>query len=217
MVLEKLKMYLYKYQKYLVLSLLTCISFVVIYISFENEKVTEMPETIALTDEIEKVNEDIEKEQTIYIDIKGEINNPGVYEMCEGSRVIDAIEMSGGLTSEANTDNINLSKKLLDETVIIVPNRYKLYENVTIKNDYEVSNEVIEEPSKDVEETSGKVDLNNATLEELMTLDGIGETKAKAIIEYRDTSGGFKSIEDIKNVSGIGESTYENIKNNITV
>ena len=217
MVLEKLKMYLYKYQKYLVLSLLTCISFVVIYISFENEKVTEMPETIALTDEIEKVNEDIEKEQTIHIDIKGEINNPGVYEMCEGSRVIDAIEMSGGLTSEANTDNINLSKKLLDETVIIVPNRYKLYENVTIKNDYEVSNEVIEEPSKDVEETSGKVDLNNATLEELMTLDGIGETKAKEIIEYRDTSGGFKSIEDIKNVSGIGESTYENNKNNITV
>ena len=79
MVLEKLKMYLYKYQKYLVLSLLTCISFVVIYISFENEKVTEMPETIALTDEIEKVDEDIEKEQTIYIDIKGEINNHGVF------------------------------------------------------------------------------------------------------------------------------------------
>lgn len=226
MFLERFKLFFYDNQKYFMygfLLLVICLFFIVIYVSFNNNVKTEEPEVIALNDN-EETDEIIEDTfETIFIDIKGEVVNPGVYEIQLGDRVIDAVQMAGGFTNEATTDNVNLSKKLKDETVIIIPSYLKDYENVTIKNDYEIdSNDDIvqtEENENDekIESSSSLVNINTASVVELMSLDGIGETKAKAIIEYRDTSGGFKSIEDIKNVSGIGESTYENIKNNITV
>ena len=226
MFLERFKLFFYEHQRYFMygfLLLVICLFFIVIYVSFNNNVKTEEPEVIALNDN-EETDEIIEDTfETIFIDIKGEVVNPGVYEIQLGDRVIDAVQMAGGFTNEATTDNVNLSKKLKDETVIIIPSYLKDYENVTIKNDYEIdSNDDIvqtEENENDekIESSSNLVNINTASVVELMSLDGIGETKAKAIIEYRDTSGGFKSIEDIKNVSGIGESTYENIKNNITV
>lgn len=226
MFLERFKLFFYEHQRYFMygfLLLVICLFFIVIYVSFNNNVKTEEPEVIALNDN-EETDEIIEDTfETIFIDIKGEVVNPGVYEIQLGDRVIDAVQMAGGFTNEATTDNVNLSKKLKDETVIIIPSYLKDYENVTIKNDYEIdSNDDIvqtEENENDekIESSSSLVNINTASVVELMSLDGIGETKAKAIIEYRDTSGGFKSIEDIKNVSGIGESTYENIKNNITV
>lgn len=226
MFLERFKLFFYDNQKYFMygfLLLVICLFFIVIYVSFNNNVKTEEPEVIALNDN-EETDEIIEDTfETIFIDIKGEVVNPGVYEIQLGDRVIDAVQMAGGFTNEATTDNVNLSKKLKDETVIIIPSYLKDYENVTIKNDYEIdSNDDIvqtEENENDekIESSSSLVNINTASVVELMSLDGIGETKAKAIIEYRDTNGGFKSIEDIKNVSGIGESTYENIKNNITV
>ena len=226
MFLERFKLFFYDNQKYFMygfLLLVICLFFIVIYVSFNNNVKTEEPEVIALNDN-EETDEIIEDTfENIFIDIKGEVVNPGVYEIQLGDRVIDAVQMAGGFTNEATTDNVNLSKKLKDETVIIIPSYLKDYENVTIKNDYEIdSNDDIvqtEENENDekIESSCSLVNINTASVVELMSLDGIGETKAKAIIEYRDTSGGFKSIEDIKNVSGIGESTYENIKNNITV
>lgn len=226
MFLERFKLFFYDNQRYFMygfLLLVICLFFIVIYVSFNNNVKTEEPEVIALNDN-EETDEIIEDTfETIFIDIKGEVVNPGVYEIQLGDRVIDAVQMAGGFTNEATTDNVNLSKKLKDETVIIIPSYLKDYENVTIKNDYEIdSNDDIvqtEENENDekIESSSSLVNINTASVVELMSLDGIGETKAKAIIEYRDTNGGFKSIEDIKNVSGIGESTYENIKNNITV
>lgn len=223
--LERFKLVFYKHQKYFVccfLFLFACISFVIIYVSFKGDNTVVQTEAIALN-ETEVLNESIVEEiidETIFVDVKGEVNNPGVYEVSNGFRVIDVIEKAGGFTDEAVTDNINLSKKLKDETVIIIPSNSKNYENITIENDYEIDSDygiIDTNESENSESLVGLVNLNTASLEELMSLNGIGETKAKAIIEYRDTSGGFKSIEDIKNVSGIGESTYENIKNNITV
>ncbi len=226
MFLERFKLFFYEHQKYFMYSFLllfVCMSFSIIYVSFNSDVKTVEPEVIALSDNEEK-EEIIEAAvETIFIDIKGEVDNPGVYEMQRGDRVIDAVQIAGGFTDEATTDNVNLSKKLKDETVIIIPSYLKDYENVTIKNDYEIdiNDDIVQfdenESNEKIESSSSLVNINTASVVELMSLDGIGESKAKAIIEYRDTNGDFENILDIKNVSGIGESIYEKIKDYITV
>ena len=163
--------------------------------------------------------------QKVLIDVKGEVNTPGVYELTVDNTVIDAIKKAGGLTSQSDTSNINLSKKLEDEMVIIVYSKEEIKEmNKEIEcppcNDVCVTKEdekALLEEKETEEKITGKVNLNEADIEALQTLDGIGEIKAKAIIDYRDKNGPFKQIEDIKNVSGIGDSVYEKIKDNITV
>ena len=226
MFLERFKLFFYEHQKYFMygfLLLFACLSFIFIYVRFTSDVKTVEPEVIALSDDEEKEEIITEAVETIFIDIKGEIKYPGVYEMQLGDRVIDAVQMAGGFTDEATTDNVNLSKKLKDESVIIIPSYLKNYDNITIKNDYEIdSNDDIvqsEETENDgkVESSSNLININTASVVELMSLDGIGESKAKAIIEYRDINGDFENILDIKNVSGIGESIYEKIKDNITV
>ena len=227
MCLERFKLFFYEHQKYFMygfLLLFACLSFIFIYVRFTNDVKTAEPEVIALNDkeEVEEIKEETVVD-TIFIDIKGEIKYPGVYEMQLDDRVIDAVQMAGGFTDEATTDNVNLSKKLKDETVIIIPSYLKNYDNITIKNDYEIdSNDDIvqsEETENDekIESSSNLININTASVVELMSLDGIGESKAKAIIEYRDINGDFENILDIKNVSGIGESIYEKIKDYITV
>lgn len=227
MFLERFKLFFYENQKYFMygfLLLFACLSFIFIYVRFTSDVKTAEPEVIALNDkeEVEEIKEETVVD-TIFIDIKGEIKYPGVYEMQLGDRVIDAVQMAGGFTDEATTDNVNLSKRLKDETVIIIPSYLKNYDNITIKNDYEIdSNDDIvqsEETENDgkVESSSNLININTASVIELMSLDGIGESKAKAIIEYRDINGDFENILDIKNVSGIGESIYEKIKDYITV
>ncbi len=164
----------------------------------------------------------------IMVDVKGEVINAGIYTLKTGSRVIDAINMAGGLTNKANTSVLNLSKKLTDEMVIIV---YSNYEVENFKNTKEQEEQILnncitgyDNVSNDAcitndvnKDNPGKVSINNASIEELMTLTGIGESKAKSIIEYREQNGGFKSIEDIKNVTGIGEALFDKIKENITL
>lgn len=226
MFLERFKLFFYEHQKYFMYSFLllfVCMSFTIIYVSFNSDVKTVEPEVIALSDDEEK-DEIIEAAvETIFIDIKGEVDNPGVYEMQCGDRVIDAVQIAGGFTDEATTDNVNLSKKLKDESVIIIPSYLKDYENVTIKNDYEIdiNDDIVQseknESDEKIESSSNLININTASVVELMSLDGIGESKAKAIIEYRDINGDFKNILDIKNVSGIGESIYEKIKDYITV
>lgn len=226
MFLERFKLFFYEHQKYFMygfLLLFVCMSFTIIYVSFNSDVKTAEPEVIALSDDEEKDEIITEAVETIFIDIKGEVENPGVYEMQLGDRVIDAVQMAGGFTDEATTDNVNLSKKLKDESVIIIPSYLKDYENVTIKNDYEIdiNDDIVQseknESDEKIESSSSLVNINTASVVELMSLDGIGESKAKAIIEYRDINGDFENILDIKNVSGIGESIYEKIKDYITV
>lgn len=180
---------------------------------------------------IEIKEEKQEEPKLLKVDIKGEIQNPGLYEVSENSRVMDIIEKAGGLTKNADTSVINLSKKVKDEMVILIYSKkevQKLKEKEEIKitcpsiNDACVTNE-LDEPliennktNKNEKTTNSKVSINKATIEELQTLTGIGESKAKAIIEYRLKEGEFKTIEDIKNVSGIGDAAFEKIKDNIT-
>ena len=172
------------------------------------------------------------------MDVKGRINAPGVYELDENSRVIDAINMAGGLLEDANTEYLNLSKHLTDEMVIVIYSnseleKFKETEKQIIYVEYEckcpdnindacISNNdtvnTLETKSKDkVEENTNKEDefpisINEATYDELLKIPGIGDSKAKAIIEYREEFGLFINLEDIKKVSGIGDSLYSKIK-----
>lgn len=178
-----------------------------------------------------KDEETIEKVEEYMVDIKGEVNNPGIYKLKKGSRIIDVVGEAGGLTESADTSVINLSKKITDEMVIIIYSRQEVENWVATKQQEEylqkkclleeegqVENDACIEEKTDPEEKqpSAMVNINTATKEELMTLSGIGETKAEAIISYREKTP-FQKIEDLKNVSGIGDSTFEEIKSNITV
>lgn len=161
------------------------------------------------------------------MDIKGEIINPGIYSLEANSRVIDVINLAGGLTQNANTTVINLSKKITDEMVIIIYSNEQvanfsktkeMEENIQEKCQGDtIKNDACIETSDEQEQTSQMISLNTASKEELMQLPGIGEAKALDIIKYREENGLFKNIEDIKNVSGIGDSLFAKIKDFITI
>ena len=186
--------------------------------------------------------EDKQQEQEyIYIDIRGEIKKPGVYKISKDKRVIDAIEIAKGLTNDADTSVNNLSMQLKDEMVIIIYSKQEVKnfiktkekeqlkeencskEQNNIKNDSCITQDKKEnktttktqEDKKEETKTSSIININTASLEELTTLKGIGEKKAQKIIEYR-TKSPFKTKEQIMEVSGIGESLYNKIKDNIT-
>lgn len=201
----------YDYKK-LIFPTTIIILYVILFLYFE-DKINNIK--IPIQEEIIiKEEPQIEQEEPIkyiYIDIKGAIKKPGVYKLEENSRIIDAINISGGLLKTANTTYTNLSKILNDSEVI------KIYTNEEVKK---LEKETPQELPK-VEETptieNKLININTASLEQLQTLNGIGESKAKSIVEYRTTNGNFKSIEEIKNVSGISESLYEKIKASITI
>ena len=179
-------------------------------------------ETLA---DLEMVEEEIiepkeEKPTQVVVDIKGEVNSPGVYEMLSEDRVIDVITKAGGLKETADTTLINLSKKVSDAMVIIVYSKDDVKEREE-QNEPKViedlSNDaLIEERSDERSSTTSLVNINEATLEELQTLSGIGEAKARSIIEYRNQNGPFKALEDLMEISGIGEAIFAKIKENIT-
>lgn len=176
----------------------------------------------------EKINEE-DNEKLINIEVKGEVKNPGVYSLKENSIIKDAIELCGGFTSNANTNNINLSMKVKDEMVIFIYKKsvYKKVNKVDTgckSNGYDISKcvekkeSIIESSNKNITSNETKlININTASINELTTLSGIGKSKAEAIITYRQNNGLFKSIEDIMKVSGIGKSTYEKFKANITI
>lgn len=206
----------------------------------------------------------------IYCDIKGNVNNPGVYEIKDNYTIKDIIKDAGGLKNRSYTDKINLSKKVVDEMVIYIPTKNEIYKLNTLNNcdcsryvleclsdsidndvnvrkegnsveksDNVITNEVttknkisttkkIVNTSKNINSkttittTTEKIinypiNINSCSLEELLTIKGLGDIKAKKIIEYRDDNGLFKSIEDIKNINGIGDALFNKIKEFITV
>ncbi len=165
-----------------------------------------------------------ESKKSIFIDIKGAVKKPGVYETDENSKVIDAITLAGGLKSNADTSNINLSQHLKDEMVIYIftENELKKSEekiacDTTCKTEViEVNNCTEKTSSVNNEKNDKLININTASKEELMSLSGIGEAKADAIIAYRNEKQ-FATIEDIMEVSGIGESVFATIKDSITV
>lgn len=169
---------------------------------------------------VEKLVKEEEKEvSTVIVDIKGMVNNPGVYEVENGKRVNDVITMAGGLTEEADTSNINLAKIVSDEMTIIIYSKEEVLEKfkseVCICNCPYINNDAcVGETSN---EDNNLVNINTATIQELMSLPGLGEAKSKSIIEYRDKNGLFTNIDSIKEVPGIGEAIFEKIKDYITV
>lgn len=142
----------------------------------------------------------------IIVDVKGAIEQPGVYSFIEGDRVDDAIDRAGGFTETAEVNQVNLAQKLIDEQVIYVPEIGEEPVQLAIGGG--------ESGAKDEE---GKVNLNTASAEELQALPGIGPSKAATIVQYREDQGLFQTVEDIKNVSGIGEKSYESLKDAIIV
>lgn len=144
----------------------------------------------------------------IYVDIKGAVYHPGVKKMSINDRMVDVIEIAGGFTAEADQKQINLAQKLEDQMLIIIPE---------IGEEPLVQNAAVSTPGQIDSDQAGLVNINSADRSLLMTLHGIGEAKAQAIINYREEHGSFQTIEEIKNVSGIGEGTFSKLKEYITV
>ncbi len=177
----------------------------------------------AETNEIVDSNEEIssqnnrESEETVVVHVIGEVNNPGVVTLPEGSRIIDAINMAGGKTEEADLSKINLAYIVEDGTQIYIPRINEDLNQVNLISDGAGVGVVITDSNVEENEVDSKVNINTASKEKLETLPGVGETTAQKIIDYREANGKFKTIEDIKNVSGIGDAKYESLKDKITV
>ncbi|WP_394187679.1 helix-hairpin-helix domain-containing protein [Paenisporosarcina quisquiliarum] len=143
---------------------------------------------------------------TVVVDVKGQVALPGVYTLSANKRVLDAITLAGGLLPTADERMLNLAAKLVDEMVIYVPNEGE---------QTSFSGPIVQVP--EASSDSDLININASDENELMTLSGIGPSKAKAIIIYREENGLFKSIEQLKEVSGIGDQTFEAIKDFISI
>lgn len=147
------------------------------------------------------------KEDKIFVYIGGAVEKPNVYKLKEGSRIKDLVEIAGGFSDNAESKNINLAQKLNDEDYIYV---YSIEESEIDSN---ISSEVNSSIRKD-----GCININKATVEELKSIDGIGEVRASKIIEYREENGPYKNIDELKNIGArIGEKTFETIKDKVYV
>ena len=169
----------------------------------KKEEAVEESEAVVTTVLAEKTEVSTTQETVIFVDIKGAVKNPGVYQMKSGDRVKDAIDAAGGLTDEADSQKVNLAQRVEDQMVIVVP---KVGEEATEIPAGVTSKEAAKE---------GKVNINTATVEELKTLKGVGEKKAEAIIEYRKKNGSFKTKEDLMKVRGIGKKLFESFEERI--
>lgn len=156
----------------------------------------------------------------IYVHLCGAVKEPGLYEVQSGSRLYEVLKRAGGLTEEACDTFLNQAQVLADGSQIYVPTKEEVAKGTVENNENsQIGNNSSGENSSGDEKDSSlnKVNINTADVDELMTLSGIGESKAKAIVEYRDSNGGFKSIEELMNISGIKEGVFQKIKDSITV
>ncbi len=233
-VLEEIMTWMKKYQYYIitiVVLIVMMIGTIFLYIQKkEAQPVIQKEEEVFIAKQKEK------KKTMVTFDIKGQVKTPGVYQLESGKTVNDAIIKSGGLLPQADTTYLNLSRKVTDEMVIIVYSKQEIMdmkagkENVVvvegkcqcpnITNDACIKEEEVvtnQEPKKQEPSITGPINLNTATLEQLETLPGIGPSKAEDIIAYREEHQGFKTIEELKNVKGIGDATFDKLKDKITV
>ena len=148
-------------------------------------------------------SEEIDETEDIYVDISGCVKEPGVYKVAAGTRIFQVIERAGGLTEGADIESVNRAEEVTDGQKIII-NLVGEQKPEAIGNTYS-------------EEDSDKVNINTADSSRLQAIPGVGPATAQKIIEYREQNGKFKSVEDIKNVSGIGDKTFENMRPYITV
>lgn len=151
------------------------------------------------------VDTENQKKSLIIVEIKGEVKNPDVYEIEDGSIIRDLINLAGGLTGEANTDGINRAEKLRGNQLIVIPNKSDIASGNIINQNSSTTN------------NSSVININTAPLEELKKITGVGDVKAQSIIDYRDKNGGFKSVEELKNIDGIGSKVFEKIKDQVGI
>ena len=220
--------FLKKYKYVITIFLFMLIIFYIVFVKVNlKSKEKNLVDNQVVINEVEKVEVDL-KDDLVYVDIKGAVKKPGVYKINSDKKIIDVITMAGGLMENANTDNINLSKKVSDEMVIIIytdeeVKNSNIVDTVikvidkecvcpNIQNDGCINTEI----NDSITNVNKTININTATLEELMSINGLGEAKAKAIIKYREENGYFKIIDDLLNVSGIGEALFEKIKEYIT-
>ena len=177
-------------KKYYPIGIVVVILIIFVVLSFDSNEDDLVFNPILDHDEVEEV-------KYIYVDIKGQVMNPGVYKVEEASRLFQVIGLAGGVTSDADTLAFNLSMKLRDEQVIYIP---------SINDEYPMITEIIEN------ETNGIININTASLELLDTLPGIGPSTAQSIIDYREEYGDFTNVDDLMEVPGIGETTLNEIR-----
>ncbi|CCY70966.1 competence protein comEA [Clostridium sp. CAG:921] len=198
----KLKKFFIKYKSYIICMTIVLLSSLSIVFQSIDRK------------EALKVNNENIKDYDgkIAVYITGEVKNPGVYYLDEQSaRLYNLLDVCGGILEDADIEKLNLAKKLVDSEKIVITKKLE-------KQNIEEIEEKIDESEGTyyIDEDDEKININNASKEELMSLNGIGESTANKIIEYRKKNS-FVDIEDIMNVDGIGKSKYENIKNHICI
>ena len=147
------------------------------------------------------------------VDVKGAVKNPGIYQLKKISRINDAIQKAGGLTTDADSKSINLAQKLTDEAVVYVATMGENAASVSSNTGQSSTSGTSEVASQ----KGNKVNLNTADLSELQTISGIGQKRAQDILDYREANGKFNSVDDLKNVSGVGAKTLEKLKEYVTV
>ncbi|HFI0030259.1 TPA: helix-hairpin-helix domain-containing protein [Streptococcus suis] len=169
----------------------------------------QLEQTSSSSELVEETSTEVSEELSqLVVDVKGAVAKPGLYTLEEGSRVNDAVEAAGGLTSQADPKSINLAQKLSDEAVVYVASKD---EKISVVASTTASSAMSPEGNE------SKVNLNTATEADLQTISGIGAKRAADIIAYREANGGFKSVDDLNNVSGIGDKTMESIRPYVTV
>lgn len=198
----------------LLVVVISIISVVIFKMGFKDLKKAEIePLNFVSTVNTEEIELEQEEETTvIMVHISGEVYKPGIVEIDLGKRLTDAIKLAGGLKKEADLDRINLAKKLIDEEKIYIP-----------KVGEELNSDIIELVSSNnsndnatISNSTGKININKCSQIELESLPGIGEVLAMRIIDYRNLNV-FATIEDLKQVSGIGDKKYDSLKDLITV
>lgn len=190
--------------------LITLLVGIYLMVNKEPQVDTKMWEETSLTTMAEvATNATKERAETmIYVDIKGAVKVPGIYQLKNQQRIWDALALAGGVSEEADTTQVNYAQKVKDQMIIYVP---KKGESVP------QSLETLQESAPAQQNQEEKINLNTATEAELQTISGIGAKKAQEIIRFRDEQGPFKTVEELKNVPGIGEKTVERLKDMLTV
>ena len=157
--------------------------------------------------EVKKEEKEESPEQDlITVDVKGAVKSPGIYDLPVGSRINDAVQKAGGLTEQADSKSLNLAQKVSDEALVYVPSKGE-----------EAGSQQTASGTPPSTSKEKKVNLNNASLEELKQVKGLGGKRAQDIIDHREANGKFKSVDELKKVSGIGAKTIEKLKDYVTV
>ena len=214
--------YINKKTKILLIILIAIMAIGISYYAYQNEKESQnIIEQQNLEIEENKQEESSKETEKIIVHVSGAVQNEGVIELEKNSRIADAIEKAGGFREDAYTKDVNLAYKLEDGMKIYIPTMEEKENekaNVIVESNIETENNNNSYSNTDEgKNVNSKVNINTASKEELDTLPGIGPSTAEKIINYRKEKGKFKSIEEIKDVSGIGDSKYENIKDMIEI